>query len=103
LGSGVPYPYAYRCPYGSSTPQECGERSVREVAKLLDLAMERVSPPSSWSQCRHQRHHRPGQLLAACEITRARRLLIADEIMSGFAAVANGSRGSAAAMPASRI
>ena len=83
----VPPPYAYRCPYGSDTPQECAERSVAAVARVIDdhgvancaaVIMEPnagtngiVAPDNFWPRL--------------CEVTRARGVfLIADEIMSGF-------------------
>ena len=83
----VPPPYAYRCPYGSSTPQECGERSVREVAKLLDqddsarFAAVIMEPNAGTNGIVAPDNYWPGLR----EITRARGVyLIADEIMSGF-------------------
>jgi len=83
----VPPPYAYRCPFGSSAPEDCARRSVQAVAQAIDqqgpervaaVIMEVgagtngiVAPDNYW----------PG-LRAA---TRARGVyLIADEIMSGF-------------------
>jgi len=83
----VPPPYAYRCPYGSRTAAECGERAAREIANLLEhhvaanfaaVLMEPnagtngiVAPDNYWPALR--------------EATRARGvLLVADEIMSGF-------------------
>src|SRR5262245_53906300 len=32
----APPPYAYRCPFGSRTAEECGERSARHVGELID-------------------------------------------------------------------
>jgi taurine--2-oxoglutarate transaminase len=83
----VPPPYVYRCPYGSATAQECAERSVGEIARVIDdhgsadcaaVIMEPnagtngiVAPDNFWPRLR--------------EVTRARGVfLIADEIMSGF-------------------
>ena len=83
----VPPPYAYRCPFDSATPTECGERSARHVADLIDahgsadiaaVMMEPdagtngiVAPPNYWPALR--------------ELTRQRGIhLIADEVMSGF-------------------
>jgi len=83
----VPPPYAYRCPFGSTTAEDCGRRSVEAVAQAIDergaarvaaVLMEVhagtngiVAPDNYW----------PG-LRAA---TRDRGVsLIADEIMSGF-------------------
>jgi taurine--2-oxoglutarate transaminase len=83
----VPPPYAYRCPYGSTTANECGERAAAAVADAIDthgaercaaVIMEPnagtngiVAPDNFWPRLR--------------EVTRARGVfLIADEIMSGF-------------------
>ena len=83
----VPPPYAYRCPYGSATPTECGARAVQAIAALMDehdparvaaVIMEPnagtngiVAPDNYWPALR--------------EATRTRGVfLIADEIMSGF-------------------
>ena len=83
----APPPYAYRCPYGSSTAEECGKRSAAHVGELIDqcgapnvaaVIMEPnagtngiVAPPNYWPALRSQ--------------TRSRSVyLIADEVMSGF-------------------
>ena len=83
----VPPPYAYRCPYGSATPKDCGTQAVQAITQLIDrqdparvaaVIMEPnagtngiVAPDNYWPQLR--------------AATRARGvLLIADEIMSGF-------------------
>ena len=83
----VPPPYSYRCPYGSRTPAECGERSVAHIGNVIDehgatsiaaVMMEPnagtngiVAPPNYWPNLR--------------AMTRDRNvLLIADEVMSGF-------------------
>jgi taurine---2-oxoglutarate transaminase len=83
----VPPPYAYRCPYGSSTPQECGERSVRATAQLIDqqgparFAAVIMEPNAGTNGIVAPDNYWPGLR----EITRARGVyLIADEIMSGF-------------------
>ena len=85
--SHVAPPYAYRCPYGSSTGAECGERAAAAVAERIDeLGADNVAavilepnagsngivaPDSYWPAVR--RH------------TRERGIpLIADEVMSGF-------------------
>ncbi|HEY6645050.1 aspartate aminotransferase family protein [Povalibacter sp.] len=83
----VPPPYAYRCPFDSRTPQECGERSARCVADLIDergseqiaaVMMEPnagtngiVAPHSYWPALRTHTLERGVYL-------------IADEVMSGF-------------------
>ena len=83
----VPAPYAYRCPFGSTTADDCGERCASAVAEAIDrhgaahcaaVIMEPdagtngiVAPDNFWPRLR--------------EVTRARGVfLIADEIMSGF-------------------
>ncbi|HOC17554.1 MAG TPA: aminotransferase class III-fold pyridoxal phosphate-dependent enzyme [Vicinamibacterales bacterium] len=81
----VPPPYAYRCPFGSISPAECGERAAASVASALDahpdaaaVLMEPdagtngiVAPDTFWPALR--------------KVTRERNVwLIADEVMSGF-------------------
>lgn len=83
----VPPPYAYRCPFGSDSEQQCGERAVAAVASAIDqsgveqvaaVMMEPnagtngiVAPDNYWPLLR--------------ELTRQRGVpLIADEVMSGF-------------------
>jgi taurine--2-oxoglutarate transaminase len=85
--SHVEAPYAYRCPFGSTSETECGERAAAAVLERIDdlgaagvaaVLMEPnagtngiVAPDSYWPALR--RH------------TAARGvLLIADEVMSGF-------------------
>jgi taurine---2-oxoglutarate transaminase len=80
-------PYAYRCPFGSSSEIECGQRAVAAVADEIDrkgaesvaaVLMEPnagtngiVAPDNYWPSLR--------------ELTRSRGVfLIADEVMSGF-------------------
>lgn len=80
-------PYAYRCPFGSATPDACAEAAAADVARLLDahaadgvsaVLMEPnagtngiVAPPGYWPALRR--------------LTRERGVfLIADEVMSGF-------------------
>ncbi len=83
----VPPPYAYRCPFGTATPEACGEAAAGCIADTIDregsaqvaaVLMEPnagtngiVAPPSFWPALRR--------------ITREREVpLIADEVMSGF-------------------
>jgi taurine--2-oxoglutarate transaminase len=83
----VPPPYAYRCPFGSTSDAECAERSAKNVGEVIDrrgegavaaVLMEPnagtngiVAPDSYWPRLREE--------------TRARGVtLIADEVMSGF-------------------
>ncbi len=83
----VPPPYAYRCPFGSTTAEECGNRAASAVAAAIDkegrdsvaaVLMEVdagsngiVPPENFWPQLRR--------------VTRERDVfLVADEVMSGF-------------------
>jgi taurine--2-oxoglutarate transaminase len=82
----APPPYAYRCPYGSSTAEECGRRAAAHVGELIDRGARNVAavimepnagtngivaPPNYWPALR--------------AATRGRGVyLIADEVMSGF-------------------
>jgi len=83
----VPPPYGYRCPFGSSNEQQCGQRAVEHIAAVIDdhaadpvaaVLMEPnagsngiVAPDNYWPALR--------------QLTRERGvLLIADEVMSGF-------------------
>ncbi len=81
----VPPPYAYRCPFGSSSDAECGTMAAERVGRTLDdhravsaVLMEPdagtngiVAPDTFWPALREE--------------TRARGVyLIADEVMSGF-------------------
>lgn len=80
-------PYAYRCPFGSSSAAECGELAAQAIAQRIDLfGADRVAavilepnagsngivaPDSYWPKVR--------------AVTRERGVpLIADEVMSGF-------------------
>jgi taurine--2-oxoglutarate transaminase len=83
----VPPPYAYRCPFGSTSAEECGRRAARAVADAIDregasrvaaVLMEVdagsngiVAPDNFWPELRR--------------VTRERSTyLVADEVMSGF-------------------
>ena len=82
----VPPPYAYRCPFGSVSAQECGALAATAVGDALDANAGRcaavlmepaagtngiVAPDNYWPAVR--------------QATRARGVyLIADEVMSGF-------------------
>jgi taurine--2-oxoglutarate transaminase len=83
----VPPPYSYRCPFGSHSAHECGEKAAAAVADCIDaegadrvaaVLMESnagsngiVAPDSFWPMLR--------------DVTRERDvLLIADEVMSAF-------------------
>jgi taurine--2-oxoglutarate transaminase len=83
----VASPYAYRCPFGSSSEIECGERAVAAVADEIDrkdaksvaaVLMESnagtngvVAPDNYWPGLRELTHSRGV-------------FLIADEVMSAF-------------------
>ncbi len=83
----VPPPYAYRCPFASTSDAECAERSARNVGLAIDargaehvaaVLMEPnagtngiVAPDGYWPRLREE--------------TRSRGVyLVADEVMSGF-------------------
>jgi taurine--2-oxoglutarate transaminase len=83
----VPPPYAYRCPFGSTSDEECGQRAASAVAEAIDkegpsrvaaVLMEVdagsngiVPPDNFWPELRR--------------VTRERgTYLVADEVMSGF-------------------
>jgi taurine--2-oxoglutarate transaminase len=83
----VPAPYAYRCPFGTSSDEECGAAASRKVAAAIDEHGARnvaavmlevnagtngiVAPKNFWPAVRRE--------------TRRRGVyLIADEVMSGF-------------------
>jgi len=83
----VPPPYAYRCPYGSTSDSQCAERNVAHIGEVIEEAgaanvaavlMEPnagtngiIAPDNYWPALR--------------ELTRRRAVyLIADEVMSGF-------------------
>jgi taurine--2-oxoglutarate transaminase len=83
----VPPPYAYRCPYGSTSDAECAERNVAHIGAIIGDAGENdvaavlmepdagtngiIAPDNFWPGLRRQ--------------TRERGVyLIADEVMSGF-------------------
>jgi taurine--2-oxoglutarate transaminase len=80
-------PYAYRCPFGTSSARDCGLEAARHVARLVDargaeqvaaVLMEPnagtngiVAPDSYWPELR--------------QLTRERGVfLVADEVMSAF-------------------
>jgi len=83
----VPPPYSYRCPFGSRSPHECGEKAAAAVADCIDkegadrvaaVLMESnagsngiVAPDSFWPRLREFASERGV-------------LLIADEVMSAF-------------------
>jgi taurine--2-oxoglutarate transaminase len=83
----VPPPYSYRCPFGSTSDEQCAERAARAVGDAIDargrdqvaaVVMEPdagtngiVAPDGYWPRLRE-------------ETSRRGVLLVADEVMSGF-------------------
>ena len=83
----VPPPYAYRCPYGTTSDAECGARNVQHIGEIIGeegaenvaaVLMEPnagtngiVAPADFWPALREQTR-------------RSGVYLIADEVMSGF-------------------
>jgi len=83
----VPPPYAYRCPFGSTSEPECGERSARHVGEVIDehgseeVAAVLMEPDAGTNGIVAPDNYWP----LLCEETRDRGVyLIADEVMSGF-------------------
>jgi taurine--2-oxoglutarate transaminase len=83
----VPPPYAYRCPFGSASDDECAQRGAQAVGQAIEargrdhvaaVLMEPnagtngiVAPDSYWPRLRDETQRRGV-------------LLVADEVMSGF-------------------
>jgi taurine---2-oxoglutarate transaminase len=83
----VPPPYAYRCPYGTSSDAECAERNVAHISAVIshagadDVAAVLMEPNAGTNGIIAPDNFWPG-LRAQ---TRQRGVyLIADEVMSGF-------------------
>ena len=83
----VPPPYAYRCPFGSDSDAQCGERAVDAVAQAIqlkgaaDMAAVLMEPNAGTNGIVAPDNYWPG--LRA--LTRANGVpMIADEVMSGF-------------------
>jgi taurine--2-oxoglutarate transaminase len=83
----VASPYAYRCPFGSSSEVECGQRSVVAVADEIDrkdsesVAAVLMEPNAGTNGIVPPDNYWPGLR----EVTRSRGVfLIADEVMSAF-------------------
>jgi taurine--2-oxoglutarate transaminase len=83
----VPPPYAYRCPHGSVSPEDCARRNVANIAAVIDgegaanVAAVLMEPDAGTNGIVAPDEYWPA-LRAA---TRERGVyLIADEIMSGF-------------------
>ena len=83
----VPPPYAYRCPFGSDSDEQCGTRAVTAVAETIDqhgaqnIAAVMMEPNAGTNGIVAPDNYWPG----LWELTRERGIpLIADEVMSGF-------------------
>jgi taurine--2-oxoglutarate transaminase len=83
----VASPYVYRCPFGSSSEIECGQRAVAAVADEIDrkgaesVAAVLMEPNAGTNGIVAPDNYWPGLR----ELTRSRGVfLIADEVMSGF-------------------
>jgi taurine---2-oxoglutarate transaminase len=83
----VASPYAYRCPFGSSSEIECGQRAVAAVADEIDrkgaksVAAVLMEPNAGTNGIVPPDNYWPGLR----EVTRSRGVfLIADEVMSAF-------------------
>ncbi len=83
----VPPPYAYRCPFGSASEEECGKRSSRHIGDVIDdcgaaeVAGVLMEPNAGTNGIVAPENHWP---LLREETRRRGVLLIADEVMSGF-------------------
>jgi taurine---2-oxoglutarate transaminase len=83
----TPPPYAYRCPFGSSTETDCASRCVAHIGQVIDdhgadtIAAVMMEPNAGTNGIVAPRNYWP-ELRA---LTRERNvLLIADEVMSAF-------------------
>jgi len=81
----VPPPYAYRCPFGSASPAECGTMAAAHVGRTIDerrgVAAVMMEPNAGTNGIVASDTFWP----ALREETRRRGVcLIADEVMSGF-------------------
>lgn len=83
----VPPPYAYRCPFGSLTPEACADAAAQAVAAKIDAlgAAETAAVIMEPNAGTNGIVPPPGWWPALRRVTRERgTLLIADEVMSGF-------------------
>ncbi len=83
----VPPPYAYRCPFGSRDPDECGLRAADAVAQRIDaLGAEHVAAVVMEPNAGTNGIVAPETYWPALRRATAARgvLLIADEVMSAF-------------------
>jgi len=85
--SHVDPPYAYRCPFGSASDEECGERAAAAIAERIDLfGASRVAGVLIEPNAGSNGIVAPdGYWPAVRRLTRERGVpLIADEVMSAF-------------------
>ncbi|MGH8249698.1 MAG: aminotransferase class III-fold pyridoxal phosphate-dependent enzyme [Steroidobacteraceae bacterium] len=83
----VPPPYAYRCPFGSTSAEECGRRAAAAIATAIDTeGTSRVTAVLMEADAGSNGIIAPDNYWPALRtLTRERGvLLIADEVMSGF-------------------
>lgn len=83
----VPPPYAYRCPYGTATPEECAERNAAHIGEVIghagteNVAAVLMEPNAGTNGIIAPDNFWPGLR----EVTRRHDVyLVADEVMSGF-------------------
>lgn len=84
----VENPYSYRCPWGTNTPEECGEMAARNLERVIQyenpnsIAAILMEGESGSSGCIK---YPPGYWKKVKEIAdRYGILIISDEVMSGF-------------------
>jgi taurine---2-oxoglutarate transaminase len=80
-------PYAYRCPFGSESAEECAEFSARHVAELIDSnGVDRVAAVIMEPNAGTNGIIAPANYWPLLRTTTRERgvYLIADEVMSGF-------------------
>ena len=77
--SHVAPPYAYRCPFGSGGPTECGERAAAAVGERIEHFGSRPrGGRDHGTECGLQRHRGAGQFLAGTQASDARARRAAD-------------------------
>ena len=84
----VENPYSYRCPWGSNSPEECGERAIANLRQVIqyenpqNVAAILMEGESGTSGCIKYPPFYLKKVKALCEEFGL--LFIADEVMSGF-------------------
>ena len=71
-------PYAYRCPFNSNNADECGRLAADRLPTTSTNWRGSRRGGGDGSRCRHQRHRRPGYLLAGAAPTHPRSRCLAD-------------------------